>query len=101
MAKTASKNILPPLDFGPADEPIRPAPAAPTGIKAAVLAAKPFLVKAEHPDFGATVLAAAPKQFASGGDGFFAQSKMTLLVNGEPVKFQIQVTVSRVGSKNG
>lgn len=57
-------------------------------------AAQPFNIKV-----GETEFSVDPKKFSTGSVGFFANGKVTLMVGGKPVKFQANVTLTAVGSK--
>ena len=41
-----------------------------------------------------------PKEFASGSVGYHSAEKLTAMVNGQPTKFQVNLTITAVGSKN-
>jgi hypothetical protein len=47
-----------------------------------------------------TILAATPKEFSSGTFGYFANEKVTRIIDGVPVKFQLNLIMTAIGSKD-
>ena len=44
-------------------------------------------------------LSASPKQFSTGSFGFYANGKVTVVVDGVPVQCQVSLNVTVIGSK--
>ena len=44
-------------------------------------------------------LAAEPKVFSTGSVGFFLNGKITITVNGQPLRFQVSGSLTAIGSK--
>ncbi len=57
--------------------------------------AKPLIVEVDG-----RKMALSPREFSTGSLGWFANEKSMIEVGGEPVKVQIQVNVTVVGSKD-
>jgi hypothetical protein len=45
-------------------------------------------------------LAASPKQFSTGSMGWFANGKVSLVVDGQPVMCQVSLNITVIGSKD-
>jgi hypothetical protein len=45
-------------------------------------------------------LAASPKQFSTGSFGFYANGKVSVLVDGVPVQCQVSLNITVIGSKD-
>ena len=45
-------------------------------------------------------LAASPKQFSTGSVGFFANGKVTVVIDSAPVQCQVSVNITVIGSKD-
>lgn len=51
-------------------------------------------------DIGGQKALASPREFSTGSFGWFANGKTTVLVNGQPLTVQMNVTLTVVGSKD-
>jgi hypothetical protein len=45
-------------------------------------------------------LSASPKQFSTGSFGFYANGKVTIVVDGQPVQCQVSLNITVIGSKD-
>jgi hypothetical protein len=66
----------------------------PIGLEQFRKAAKTLVVKVDGRD-----MAVPTKEFSSGSFGWYGNEKITLTMDGVPVKFQVQVSIIAVGSK--
>lgn len=58
--------------------------------------AKPLLVNIDSHS-----LVASPKEFSTGSIGWFAGEKIVVMIDGVPVKVQVGINLTVVGSKGG
>jgi hypothetical protein len=65
------------------------------------MTAEEFLAKASvlTIKIGEETKAAAPRQFSSGSVGYNLSDKVTIMIDGKPVKFQVGVNIIAIGSK--
>lgn len=69
--------------------------------QASAMTRKAFMEAAEAPKvkFGEKVITVPPKQFSTGSCGFYASSKVTVDVAGQPLTLQCQFSCQVIGSK--
>ena len=92
---TLPKSVAVPPGSGRKDKATKAAKMCPVDRKTFAASAEQVLV-----DVGGQCLGADPREFKTGSIGWFANGKITVMVDGHPVVAQAQLTLTAINSKN-